>query len=80
MRACFLGQNVCALGFGVAVLQTPPLLMDPLLTEPAKPNVPAAIIPDVTPIRPGNDISTGLGAAAPLPAPAASTVPPAPLA
>lgn len=23
MRACFLGQNVCALGFGVATLQTP---------------------------------------------------------
>lgn len=22
MRACFLGQNVCALGFGVATLQT----------------------------------------------------------
>ena len=25
MRACFLGQNVCALGFGVAMVQTPPL-------------------------------------------------------
>ena len=25
MRACFLGQNVCALGFGVATLQTPKL-------------------------------------------------------
>lgn len=25
MRACFLGQNVTALGFGVAMLQTPPL-------------------------------------------------------
>ena len=25
MRACFLGQNVCALGFGVAVVQSPPL-------------------------------------------------------
>ena len=25
MRACFLGQNVTALGFGVALLQTPPL-------------------------------------------------------
>jgi hypothetical protein len=25
MRACFLGQNVCALGYGVATLQTPPL-------------------------------------------------------
>jgi hypothetical protein len=25
MRACFLGQNVTVLGFGVAMLQTPPL-------------------------------------------------------
>jgi hypothetical protein len=25
MRACFLGQNVCALGFGVAMVQSPPL-------------------------------------------------------
>jgi hypothetical protein len=25
MRACFLGQNVTALGFGVAMLQTSPL-------------------------------------------------------
>ena len=25
MRACFLGRNVCALGYGVATLQTPPL-------------------------------------------------------
>jgi hypothetical protein len=28
MRACFLGQNICALGFGVATLQTPPLVTD----------------------------------------------------
>ena len=28
MRACFLGQNVFALGFGVAALQAPPLVMD----------------------------------------------------
>ena len=25
MRVCFLGQNVCALGFGVAMVQTYPL-------------------------------------------------------
>jgi hypothetical protein len=31
MRACFLGQNICALGFGVATLQAPPLVLD----EPA---------------------------------------------
>ena len=36
MRACFLGQNVTALGFGVALLQTPPL------PEPKKPENPAA--------------------------------------
>jgi len=28
MRACFLGQNICALGYGVATLQTPRLVMD----------------------------------------------------
>ena len=28
MRACFLGQNTCALGFGVATLQTPPLVLE----------------------------------------------------
>jgi hypothetical protein len=28
MRACFLGQNICALGFGVATLRAPPLVMD----------------------------------------------------
>jgi hypothetical protein len=26
MRACFLGQNIFALGFGVATLQSPPLV------------------------------------------------------
>jgi hypothetical protein len=28
MRACFLKQNICALGFGVATLQSQPLIMD----------------------------------------------------
>ena len=28
MRACFLGQNVCALGYGVAMVQTLPLTQD----------------------------------------------------
>jgi hypothetical protein len=28
MRACFLGQNICNLGYGVATLQTPPLVME----------------------------------------------------
>jgi hypothetical protein len=31
MRACFLGQNVTALGFGVAMLQTPPMVAEPPL-------------------------------------------------
>lgn len=31
MRACFLGQNICNLGYGVATLQAPRLVMD----EPA---------------------------------------------
>jgi hypothetical protein len=31
MRACFLGQNVTALGFGVAMLQTPPMAAEPSL-------------------------------------------------
>lgn len=39
MRACFLGQNICALGFGVAMLQTPPLLRD---EETGKPEHPVA--------------------------------------
>ncbi len=25
MRACFLGQHVCRLGFGIAMLQLPPI-------------------------------------------------------
>jgi hypothetical protein len=33
MRACFLGQNICNLGYGVAVLQAPRLVMD----EPVRP-------------------------------------------
>jgi hypothetical protein len=28
MRACFLGQNICNLGYGVATLQAPRLVMD----------------------------------------------------
>ena len=29
MRACFLAQNVCALGYGVAMVQTPALAPEP---------------------------------------------------
>lgn len=28
MRACFLGQNICTLGFGVAILQTAPMVAE----------------------------------------------------
>jgi hypothetical protein len=37
MRACFLGQNVCALGFGVATLQTPKLEVPPDLPPTGTP-------------------------------------------
>jgi hypothetical protein len=34
MRAGFLGQNICALGFGIATLQAPRLVMDEPAQEP----------------------------------------------
>jgi hypothetical protein len=40
MRACFLGQNICGLGFGVATLRTPPLVMDHPVAEPPPEFVP----------------------------------------
>jgi hypothetical protein len=43
MRACFLGQNVAALGFGVAMLQTVPL------PEPEPPENPARDASDEPP-------------------------------
>jgi hypothetical protein len=44
MRACFLGQNICNLGYGVATLQAPPLVMD----TPVRPHSEAEnpVIPD----------------------------------
>jgi hypothetical protein len=62
MRACFLGQNICALGFGVATLQTPPLMSEPNGPEL---DFAAGFAPDVTPARAGHDISTREGPAAP---------------
>jgi len=44
MRACFLGQNVCALGFGVAMVQSPPAPDEP------KPNAPLPLAPDDQPV------------------------------
>ena len=64
MRACFLGQNICALGFGVATLQTPPLMSEPNGPEL---DLAAGFVPDVTPARAGYDISTKEGPATPLP-------------
>jgi hypothetical protein len=55
MRACFLGQNVCALGFGVATLQMPPLISEP---DGQEPNPAAGFAVDVTPALVGHDIST----------------------
>lgn len=40
MRACFLGQNICALGFGVATLQMTPVLVDEDTGEPARLDAP----------------------------------------
>jgi len=51
MRACFLGQNICALGFGVATLQMPPLMSEPNGRD-------WDLAADVTPARAGHDIST----------------------
>jgi hypothetical protein len=39
MRACFLGQNVFALGFGIAALQAPPMIMDKPVGPAADRNV-----------------------------------------
>jgi len=80
MRACFLGQNVCALGFGVATLQTPPLMPDEATPDVPAAIIPPVIIPDVTSIRPPDDISAGFGAAAPPQAGGVAPLPPAPLA
>jgi len=55
MRACFLGQNVCALGFGVATLQIPPVMSEPNGLEPY---TAAGFAADVTPAHAGHDIST----------------------
>jgi len=77
MRACFLGQNVCALGFGVATLQTPPLLSEP---DGSTPGLAPAIIPDVTPMRPRDGLSARHVGEAHALAPAGDPLPMAPLA
>ena len=51
MRACFMGQNVFALGFGVATLQSPPLAMDypacdPAAAIPADDEMPTTVLDD----------------------------------
>jgi hypothetical protein len=62
MRACFLGQNVCALGFGVATLQTPPLLSE---ADGQEPDPARGSAWEITPARAGHDISTREMAEAP---------------
>lgn len=62
MRACFLGQNICALGFGVATLQTPPLMSEP---NGEGLDLAADFAQDVTPVRAAHDISTREGPTAP---------------
>lgn len=36
MRACFLGQNICNLGYGVAILQAPRLVLDAPVPVPSE--------------------------------------------
>jgi hypothetical protein len=43
MRACFLGQNICGLGFGVATLRTPPLVTDQPAPESPAESAPEAL-------------------------------------
>jgi hypothetical protein len=47
MRASFQGQNIIALGYGIARLQSPPLTMEP----PKKPQKPGAK-PESPKVRP----------------------------
>ena len=54
MRACFLGQNVTALGFGVAMLQTPPLPEPELSENPARD--PSNEPPATAPASPATDL------------------------
>ena len=37
MRAGFLGQSICSLGFGIATLQAPRLVMDQPTDDPLTP-------------------------------------------
>jgi hypothetical protein len=37
MRACFMGPTVCALGYGVAILQTPAMEVEVALEQESSP-------------------------------------------
>jgi len=37
MRACFMGPTVCALGYGVAILQTPSMEVEAALEQESSP-------------------------------------------
>jgi len=53
MRACFLGQSVCTLGYGVAIIQTPPVQDQPPSDRLAEPlaDLPAMPLPQELPNR-----------------------------
>jgi hypothetical protein len=40
MRVCFLGQNMCGLGFGLAAAQAPALPEDRAPADDARPTIP----------------------------------------
>jgi hypothetical protein len=56
MRACFLGQSVCALGFGVALI----LIQSPPAEQPVSPSEPSAP-PQDAPDRMPNRMFEALG-------------------
>jgi len=52
MRACFLGQNICVLGFGVATLQVTPMLVDEETGEPVRLDAPQKPVDQTGTFRP----------------------------
>jgi len=55
MRAGFLGQNICGLGFGIATLQAPRLVMDEPVREPLAAPHESLQEPDQKPVSNGAD-------------------------
>jgi hypothetical protein len=46
MRACFMGPTVCALGYGVAILQTPSMEVEAALEQESSPAQSPDFAPD----------------------------------